>query len=569
MPNQNSMLPNYLGQSAFAPWGAEGPKYDLVSLYPMGGESVGAMKQPLSSRYMQVPNYESNLQTDLNRRNAMESGGVGYSNTSYVGSNVRAIIDPVSGLYVNPNTRMPFSGKDATGNTYQNGKATGVAVPYSPGETINPNNPAQRYEAVNIVKSPEIAASQEVLANQFNKTATAATEDFSKYLAGFKSQVDSAAAKSNAATNIAPLADTLRRQQDLYSGQLGQSRVDYEALNKQIAANQADIVAKAQGLIPEYDAAINRVGDYQSGIMGSQLMARYAGGSTPRSLGSGIARELVRGEAAVRVPLEQAKIGQRYNILSQYAQPAVQDAANRETARIASFNPAIAAQQFQTGQATEQTIQQLSMATANMSYENAARYMQSLGVPWEIQQRIMSGNISNLGGLSQLYSQSRYQGLQDRLGASVTPATNTTFTAPGYPGAPTYSGQNTGAGRVVGGGVVGASPNYPAAGVSTAVAPTAASAGRPSQYQEQLDKGWHWDSYNAVWRDASGAVMQGPTKPAGQLQYPAPAGPEGWSDGRQSNSAYDPTTGLTYDKTTGQVTGGTQTQSDYYGPGLY
>ena len=406
-------------KNIFAPQGAQGSRYTAnVAGGGWGGVPGSPMQwyQGLRTEPYQV--FEDLQRGDPTLRAGGATGAAGQT----------PVIDPVTGQYIDPATRQPV----------------GVPVPYSPGKYINPNDPNQRYQAVNIVKSPEVASATQKLMDTFTKTASTALDDFNSYLSNFRNQIGTAATKSAAATDIGPFSQAMRGYQGAYSDALNQAKGDYANLNRETAGNLTGIVDEARGLIPEYDAAINRLRDYQVGQSQANINARYSAGATPRSMGSGLARELMRAESAITVPLEQAKIAQRYNVLGQYALPVATDIANRETNRIANFNPMVAAQQFQSGTATEQTIQQLAMVTANMSYDNALRYLQSLSVPWDTQQRILSGQIAQLGGLNQLYAGSRYQGLQDVLGTNVTPTIGYNLNLPGYPGAPRYGGPSQG-----------------------------------------------------------------------------------------------------------------------------
>ena len=525
------LMPTY---NALSPGGVNGIQYDLRTSNDslIGGGSVlpgmgGTMN---AGDWYQSLNWPATLKADQRAKAGMVGGSMGAG-----GADFAPVINPATGLFVNPTTGQAFSGTDPSGKTYQGGRITGEPVPYNPGQTINPNDPNQRYRAVDIIKAPGVANATSALMDRFNKTSATALQDFGQYLNAFKNQVGTAQTRSAAATDIGPFANTMRGYQGAYADALNRSMADYEALNRQTAGNEMGIVQEARDLIPEYDRSINNLRAYQSGQLQSDINSRYSAGATPRSMGSGLARELVRGEAAISVPLEQAKIAQRYNVLSQYAMPATLDIANRETARIANFNPMVAAQQFQSGQATEQTIQQLAMVTANMTYDNAIRYMQALSVPVDLQQRIMSGDIANLGGLNQLYSGSRYQGLQDVLGANVTPSVGYNLGVPGYPGGNAYRG--------------GPSYAQPEPGLQARNAPQYVDANAQQAAVPQGSAGeWVWDANNQVWKNwRTGAVQRG--------QSPPYNGQDWVESGTQSNSYYDPTTQTTIDRYTGKVTG--------------
>jgi hypothetical protein len=143
--------------------------------------------------------------------------------------------------------------------------------------------------------------------------------------------------------------------------------------------------------------------------------------------------------ADVRLPLAQQQIQRNYDIVTGLELPIEQNLAARETNRIAQFNPAIAGQQFQSGVGTSQMISQLKMQTAGMSYENASRYLQSLGVPPQMWSAIIGGQAGNLGQIAGLQEGSRYLGLQDVLGSPVVQPQYFSNANPGYPPANRYT----------------------------------------------------------------------------------------------------------------------------------
>ncbi|HUD73467.1 MAG TPA: hypothetical protein VMQ76_00230, partial [Terracidiphilus sp.] len=316
--------------------------------------------------------------------------------------------------------------------------------------------------------------------------------DFSEGL----NQVKSAAGKSASATDISGVSSALREYQGRYSGALDQAGQDYANLNKNVGNQWSGVVNQAEGYLPMYDAATNRAEALALGNADRVENAGLSATGAGRNLGSYGARLALQNAASITVPLEQAKIQQRYTNLDRYAVPAITDMANRETQRIGTFNPMVAQQQFQSGQATENTIQQLAMQAANMSYDNAVKYMNAISVPAEIQQRILSGQISQAGGLSQLYSGDRYLGLQDKMGTNVTPSQYYSFTPSGYPsGGGRYGG---------GGGGYGGGNRYstPSGGTSTG------STGSGLQYAPAGAQGdWVPDAGNNRWQNwRTGAI---------------------------------------------------------------
>ena len=326
---------------------------------------------------------------------------------------------------------------DPTGR-YSNPVNSGVQVPYS-NDYINPNDPNQRYQPVDIVKAPDIASAQTSLLDTFKKSASDSLAGFNDYLKTFKDALSTAFNKSGQATDPTGTINSLQSEQQRYSEGLDQNAADYQALNQDAAARERAIVQESRGLLPQFDEAQNRAEALQRDILQGQVSRYKAGSGTPMSLGSAEERQLVEGARKIAVPIELAKINQRYNVLSDYALPVERDIAGRETQRIGVYTPAQLASQFQSGTATTQAIQQLRQTTSSMAMEDAIRYMQAIGVPAQVQQSILSGQIGQLSQLGSLEDATRYRGLQDRLGAFPTAPQTYSVSTPGYSAPPRYT----------------------------------------------------------------------------------------------------------------------------------
>jgi len=442
-----------------------------------------------------MPNYSSGF-----GGNYPGSSGYNTDGTPIIGTRYAAVTpsDPndfltmdATGLVTSKRTGKPFTGKSQqNGLTYKNGRQDlstpiGVSVPGT-NQTIDPNNPTQRYKPVDIVKDPAIASGTADLLDTFKKSAADSLKGFDDYLATFKAGTADAMAKTKAATDIGPLTDNLRGQQTQYAGALNKSAAEIAALNANDAAAQRGIVAQAQATLPEIDAgyqdALNR--DLAS-VQGNVSRYKTTSG-TPSSLGSSEMRIQDNANQNLLVPFELAKSQRKLDILQNLALPVQRDITGRETSRITQFDPQVAAQQFQSGTATESQIQGLKTQVAGMSWDSATRYMQSLGVPAAIQQQILSGQIQTLGGISQLNAGSRYQGLQDVLGANLSQPVGYSIAQPALPAPNRYSSVTgtplaPNAPVQVGGTVTGNNGTLPPSD--------------PNRYQSDPTSGGYWDLY--------------------------------------------------------------------------
>jgi hypothetical protein len=182
------------------------------------------------------------------------------------------------------------------------------------------------------------------------------------------------------------------------------------------ATAEQGIVTQAQNLLPQYDAAARAVADQQMAAVTRNLNKYKMGTGTPGSSGTDEERVLADAAARVYAPFEQAKIDRAQQLLTGLALPVQQDITNRMTSALTQFNPQAQAAIWTSGRATEQDVQNLKQAVASMSYQQALQFMQALGVPVQVQQSILSGQLGQLGQLSTIESGAKYQGLQDILG---------------------------------------------------------------------------------------------------------------------------------------------------------
>lgn len=420
-----------------------------------------------------------------------------------------------------------FSGTDAAGKTYNNGY-----------EQQNVND---RYKAVEVVKDQPVADEASKLLDTFKTAAASSLKDFDSHVNDFNSDVASARAKANTATDIGGTEAALRGMQGKYNTSLDTASNDYARLNAENAAAERALVARAEGVLPEYDQAALNIGDRMAAALGAQESRYKRASGTPRSMGSSDTRRLLRNQADVYLPLEQQRIARKLDLIQNLSLPVQRDIYGNERARISQFNPEIARQEFATGQATEQTIQGLRQAVANMSYDSAQRYMQALGVPDQLRQQIISSQISSLGAIGQLNEMSRYRGLQDLQGAYPSQPQYFNLGVPGYPSAtspissggyPSRYGQETG-------------NTLPTQSPPVTVRPS----NTPLNYDEMTPA-----QINALTGRAADEYW------ASQGAYPAEL-PTTYSRGRvsapsrQSNSYYDERAGVYRDRTTGEITG--------------
>jgi hypothetical protein len=350
-----------------------------------------------------------------------------------------AVYDVSRGLTLSNITREPFNGRDpGTGRTF----ARGVEVPTAP--AIDPNS-VDRYRPIELTRSPATATAQADLMEQFRTNADRSLDDFGSSLNSFRTDLNSARTAADTATNIGPTTAALTGAQQGFSGDLDESTRRYEQALADAAARERGLVTQANDLLPSYDTALNNILAAQVGGVQRNLSRYKMGTGTPRSLGSAESQILTRGITEAALPIEQARIQRRYDILSGMALPTEERIAGRNIAFAGGFLPNTAASRYASETTLANTLQGLRQQVAGMTYNDAVNFLRAQGVPAELQNQILSGEISSLAGLNQLEEASRYRGLHDLLGVQVSQPIGFNMSLPELPNYPTrYPRSNPG-----------------------------------------------------------------------------------------------------------------------------
>lgn len=335
-----------------------------------------------------------------------------------------AAYNPVTGKYIDIATGQPFHGTDPrTGQNFDNGtpsagSAASAQTVNAPGiGPINPNDPTQRYRAVDVVKSPDVAAATSDLMATFKKNADQALKGFGDYLNDFRSDIASARKASATATDTTGTENALRTAATQYGQNLTGANQQYQTALSNAAAGERGVVSQAQADLPLYDQALQNVENQQLAKVSGEFSKYKLGSGTPTTPSSYDAAILARAAAEAAAPIELQKVQQRYNILGNLALPVEQQIGGQNINYAGNFLPTVAGSRYGADTGTATAIQSLRQQVAGMSMDNAIRFMQASGVPNQVMQQVLSGQIGQLGGISGLEDMSRYRGLQDVLGA--------------------------------------------------------------------------------------------------------------------------------------------------------
>jgi hypothetical protein len=302
---------------------------------------------------------------------------------------------------------------------------------------VNPNDP-NRYQALEVIKSPEVAGGANVLMDSFKQGAETTAKgwtDFFNEAKAAQAANKTAFNREQESFNIAPLANELRANNEAFATQSRDIGSRYSGVDAEYEAAQRKLAEQAYYVLPQYDAAAQAIANRQFAVNAGRVSRYKAGSGTPTSLGSSELAMLNRAAADVYLPLEREKIARRMGLITDLSMPLEREFAGRDTVRLGD--------EYQREQYlsernadTEKQIKQLEIAVAGMSRAQAESYVRSLGLPMQIQQEILARHISNLGGIAQLEDQSRYRGLQDTQGINLTPTVAYSMGTGTYPTIP-------------------------------------------------------------------------------------------------------------------------------------
>ncbi len=346
--------------------------------------------------------------------------------------------------WVSSTTGQPYSGT-YFGNTYVNGQSYQQLA----------NSPSS-YTSLTIPKSPAIAGATSGLLGQFGNNLSLQNNNFSDFLSAANNATNAATTgfnnDINNAYNLQPLGNTLNTLNTNYAGNAGALNnsfnneantlnTDYSNTVSNLGNQENAAVSQAYGMLPAYNQAEQNIGTLEGNNLNSMISKYAAASGTPTGLGSNEEQTLAKGLADINVPLQEAQIGQNYNILENLQVPLEQQQAQAQIGQLQNFSMPLAQTQYNQGMNTLNTeygqqygtasqLQNLAIQIAGKPISEAVQYMQAMGVPAQVQQAILSGNVSNLAGLSGLWQGANYQGLQNNLGNNVASPTGAVFSAP-------------------------------------------------------------------------------------------------------------------------------------------
>jgi hypothetical protein len=295
----------------------------------------------------------------------------------------------------------------------------------NPAGGVDTNDPTQRYRSFSLPKLPGVQSQADKFQEDLAASVDSSLQHFNDLVGQFKSQASAATASGRRAADIGPTANALTGAQGRYASALGGAVDQYGRALGESAGAERGIVGQAQSLLPEYDLSLGRAENLaQANVAGA--VNRYAAGKNAAAgganlgMGTDIADVLARRSYEASLPYEQARINKRYDILQNLSLPVERDIAGRNISYAGEFLPRVAGAEYTSSQGTALAVQNLKDAAAKQDWQTALQIMQSLSLPAQVQQQILSGAVSIEGALAALNEQATYHGVYDQFGMPIT-----------------------------------------------------------------------------------------------------------------------------------------------------
>lgn len=262
-------------------------------------------------------------------------------------------------------------------------------------------------QTIGEVKNQAIADAGQHLLNKSQELADQTSKSFDQYLAesnttnaGIKTQVAQDTSTLNALPSQTSAALNAINQN--YANTIGNISNTYAGINANNAATVQGDIAQLGTIDSNYATAAQKVADNALSYAGQQI-AKYQGGSgTPTSNSGDLTQRYIQASENVNLPVQAQIYANNRSDLQNYITPLQQQLYGQNVAQAVGYDTTRANQiaSMQTGSAEQ--IAALTQAVAGRSVNEALQYMQSIGIPLQVAQSVLSGATNQLGQLSNI-----------------------------------------------------------------------------------------------------------------------------------------------------------------------
>lgn len=276
------------------------------------------------------------------------------------------------------------------------------------------------------VKQPEIATATGNLLNaqQQQQTQTATNfKDFLNQAREINTQSRDQLAKDQAAFDTSKIETQLPANDLAYSTRQNEITSNIAGRNKDFAAQTNDVLARLTAGNAAYETAAQGVADRAYGAATKRNSLYQLASGTPTSGSGAMTNRAIKAYQDVNVPLQRELADRRYSQIANIERP-YQNQLYGNDMTLMNRESALASDYAGRADNTAKFLQNLRMQVAGMSRAQAQDYLLKLGMPLEIGQRIIAGDISNLAGIQRLDEMANYYTVQTPFDESRLPAVN-------------------------------------------------------------------------------------------------------------------------------------------------
>lgn len=310
-----------------------------------------------------------------------------------------AVYNTQKQAYESAKTGNPWDGKVV------GGYAIGGKFSSTPGPGMGePAASPVQFTVTKTVKQPEVAtATGNLLQNQQQVASQTATgfQDFLNQAREINAQNKIQLGKDQAAFDTSRIESQLPAIDAEYrTGQAGVTAGMVDR-NKSYADATQGLLDRMTAENRAYEANAQAVADRAFAQATKRNSLYQLSSGTPTSGSGNMSNRAIRAYADINVPLQRELADRRYSQLVNIERPYMRELygndmgiLNRESALLSDFAGR--------DEATAKYLQNLKMQVAGMSRQQAQSYLASLGIPLELGQRLIAGDIANLSGIQRL-----------------------------------------------------------------------------------------------------------------------------------------------------------------------
>lgn len=316
-----------------------------------------------------------------------------------------AVYNSQSKRYESAKTGNAWTGAIRGTNAFAN---NGAWTDQDPGGATQPQLP--QFSTIKTEKQPGIATATGGLLDTFNKNATStgtAFEDFLTQARDVNAQAKTQLGKDQAAFDTSKLETTLpkinqdyRATQTNLTGRMAETNKDY-------AKQTADTIARLNDENAKYEAAARAAADKAIGNATARVNLYQLTSGTPTSGSGNLTNRYMRAASDIEIPLQRELSARRYGQITDVERPYQRELYGQDQALLARES-GLAADFAGRDENTARYLNDLRMKVAGMARNQAQDYLRGLGLPFDMAQRIIAGDITNLGGIQALDERANY-----------------------------------------------------------------------------------------------------------------------------------------------------------------